>query len=212
MDRRARFYDPVSWTQALIDTALAMTFVAQPGTVETNNGDGTVAVRLGIYYQSRTKNEDWKDITPAALIPKALIVFPGDDNFMLTTPVKAGTVGLLVFCDRCIDAFWQHGGSQTQIDKRMHDLTDGVFIPGLKIIPNYTNDINQNSAELRTKSGNTKITFDDANGVVITSTNVKVTGNLQVVGSITSGQGGADQVGLQTHKHAADNTPPTAGT
>ena len=146
MDRRERFNDPLAWIKQIVDTQLAMTFVAQPGIVETNNGDGTCSVRLGIYYQSRTKNEDWKDITPAALIPKALIVFPGDDNFMLTTPVKPGTTGLVVVCDRCIDAFWQSGGQQSQIDKRMHDLTDGVFIPGLKIIPNYPSRVNQNSA------------------------------------------------------------------
>lgn len=42
--------------------------------------------------------------------------------------------------------------------------------------------------------------------------NVSVTGNITATGSITAGLGGADQIGLQTHKHTANNTAPTAGT
>lgn len=211
MDRQTRFYDQYTWTKGLIDKSLAMTFTSMPGVVETNHNDGTAAVRLGIYFRSKDQNGNWQDIKPATLIPKALIVFPGDDNFMFTTPVKAGTTGLVVFCDRCIDAFWQSGGSQPQMDRRMHDLTDGVFIPGLKITPNYPTDINQNSAELRTKTGNTKITFDDTGGVIIKATTVKIDGDLQITGSVTSGQGGVDQVNLQTHKHSG-GPPPDPGT
>ena len=44
-----------------------------------------------------------------------------------------------------------------------------------------------------------------------------ITGNLRVTGSITAGYGGADQVGLQSHRHgtgaaAAGTSIPTAGT
>ena len=42
--------------------------------------------------------------------------------------------------------------------------------------------------------------------------NLAVTGNITATGSIIAGLGGADQVNLQTHKHPANNTAPTAGT
>jgi phage gp45-like len=41
---------------------------------------------------------------------------------------------------------------------------------------------------------------------------LKITGDVHVTGAVIAGYGGADQVGLQTHEHAANNTPPTAGT
>lgn len=51
----------------------------------------------------------------------------------------------------------------------------------------------------------------------ITAPTVKITGNLQVTGSITGGFGTGDSIGLQTHKHgtglaAAGTSVPTAGT
>ena len=49
-------------------------------------------------------------------------------------------------------------------------------------------------------------------GNLALSGNLSVTGNITATGSITAGYGGSDQVGLQTHKHTANNTAPTAGT
>jgi hypothetical protein len=37
-------------------------------------------------------------------------------------------------------------------------------------------------------------------------------GNITTSGNVIAGSGGADQVGLQTHEHSANNTPPTPGT
>lgn len=39
-----------------------------------------------------------------------------------------------------------------------------------------------------------------------------ITGDLYVTGAVIAGYGGADQVGVQTHKHATNGVAPTAGT
>lgn len=51
-------------------------------------------------------------------------------------------------------------------------------------------------------------------GIVINTGGIPVliNGDLHATGAIIAGFGGADQVGVQTHKHPANNTPPTAGT
>jgi hypothetical protein len=49
-------------------------------------------------------------------------------------------------------------------------------------------------------------------GNVAHAGNYTLTGNLSVTGSVIAGAGGADQVGLQTHKHPSNNTPPTPNT
>jgi hypothetical protein len=198
--------------QAQIDTALAQTWVALPGIVESfNAADCTAAVQIAILMQSRDKNSDWKNITPSPVVPKALVQFPGNHDYMFTFPLKTGDEGLLIFCDRCIDAFWQSGGVQPQAEIRAHDLTDGIFIPGIRSIPNVPTNINPSAAELRTFSGNTKIAFSDAAGIVLTGA-VKCTSTLTAAAEITAGYGGADSVTLQQHTHASNGAPPTAGT
>jgi hypothetical protein len=213
MDRSSRYFHLYDYIQNMINSSLAETWVADPGIVVSDNGDGTAQVQVAILRQAKDKNNAWKDITPSALIPKAVIVYPGNDDFIFTFPLKAGMSGLLVYCDRCIDAWYQSGGVQSQLDIRQHDATDACFIPGLKWKGKTPANINQNSAELRTFSGNTKITFDDSNGIVLTTPNqVKINGNLQVTGSVISGYGGIDQIGVQTHTHASNGVAPTPGT
>jgi phage baseplate assembly protein V len=48
--------------------------------------------------------------------------------------------------------------------------------------------------------------------ITIQAPTVVIQGDCHVIGVVIAGYGGADQVGLQSHKHAANNTPPTAGT
>lgn len=59
-----------------------------------------------------------------------------------------------------------------------------------------------------------KVTVADAGGCSLAFTNdgnAILTGNLNVSGSVIAGYGGADQVGLQTHRHTP-GPGPTAGT
>jgi Phage protein Gp138 N-terminal domain len=206
MDRRERYTNIYSYVQAMIDTSTAQTWVALPGIVQSfNAADCTAEVQLAILMQSRDKNNNWKDVTPAPVVPKALVHFPGNHDYIFTFPIKAGDEGLLVFCDRCIDAFWQSGGVQPQLDIRQHDLTDAIFFPGIRSVGNVPANINTSAAEFRTFSGNTKITFSDAAGVAIT-------GKLTVTGSITAGYGGTDSVTVQQHLHPSNGSPPTPGT
>ena len=48
----------------------------------------------------------------------------------MTFPLSEGNEGLVVFASRCIDNWWLSGGVQSQAEVRMHDLSDGFFIPG----------------------------------------------------------------------------------
>lgn len=62
--------------------------------------------------------------------------------------------------------------------------------------------------------GGARIVFT-ASGATITDGGnpVKLVGDLHVTGAVIAGFGGADQVGLQTHRgHVGNGTPPTPGT
>lgn len=206
MDRRERYTNIFAHIQAQIDTTLAQTFVAFPGIVQSfNASDCTAAVQLAILMQNRDGNNNWANVTPSPVIPKAVVQFPGNKNYIFTFPLQAGDEGLLVFADRCIDSWWQSSGVQPQLDIRQHDLTDAIFIPGIRSVPNVPTNINTSAAEFRTASGNTKIAFSDANGV-------QITGNVTITGSLTAGYGGVDSVTLQHHTHPSNGSPPTPGT
>ncbi len=51
----------------------------------------------------------------------------------LHLPLKPGDIGMLIFCERSIDA-WLSGTGQIVVpsDPRHHNLSDGIFIPGLQ--------------------------------------------------------------------------------
>jgi hypothetical protein len=57
----------------------------------------------------------------------------------------------------CIDAWFSNGGVQNQIEKRRHDLSDAICIPGIwsqqRLISNYSTS----SMQLRTEDGSNMI-------------------------------------------------------
>lgn len=84
------------------------------------------------------------------------VVFPGGGGYVLTYPLKTGDECLVVFSERCIDAWWQSGGVQAAAEYRLHDLSDGFVIPGPRSQPHVVSGgIGMTGAELRTDSGTT---------------------------------------------------------
>lgn len=131
--------------------------VACPGIVLSFNAEEqTVSVQPAIREKrvSAEGEETWIDIPQLVDVP---VVFPRAGGYVLTFPVKPGDECLIIFGDSCMDAWWQSGGVQNQIDCRRHDLSDGYAILGPwsqpRTIPNYSTS----SAQLRTESGSSYI-------------------------------------------------------
>lgn len=83
------------------------------------------------------------------------IVFPSSSGFMVTLPLSAGDEVLVVFASRCIDSWWQSGGYLNRpIELRMHDLSDGFAIPGLRSLPNAAANISATDLQIRNNAGN----------------------------------------------------------
>ena len=57
-------------------------------------------------------------------------VFPSGGGFTLTFPIHQGDECLVVFADRCIDAWWQSGGIGEPLETRTHNLSDGFALVG----------------------------------------------------------------------------------
>lgn len=127
--------------------------VAAPGIVREFNADEqTVTVQVAI-REKRLKadgTEVWADIPQLVDVP---IVFPRAGGYAVTFPINEGDECLVVFGDMCIDAWWQSGGVQNQIDCRRHDLSDAfaIFAPWSqpRVLPNYSTS----SVQMRNDAG-----------------------------------------------------------
>lgn len=137
-------------------------------------------------------------------------------GFSATVPLVAGDEGLAVFSSRCMDAWYQSGGIQPQFELRMHDLSDGFFLPGFNSQPKKLTAFATDALELRNDAGDVKVSVKEdriictaknstmtlkQDEIDIVATTVKITGDLEVSGMTKTG-GGAQFVKLADGSNA----------
>lgn len=108
------------------------------------------------------------------MLPNVPLHFPHGGGHTMTFPIKAGDEALVIFSSRPADTWRQSGGIQTQIDARMHDLSDGFALVGFRSTPNALSNVNTEATELRTNDGNTVVSLK-ADEVKLTATGSQTT-------------------------------------
>ncbi len=66
------------------------------------------------------------------VIPAVPVQFPGAGGYRITFPIATDDTGLVVFSESSLDKWLVSGGTVDPSDERRHDLTDAVFLPGLR--------------------------------------------------------------------------------
>jgi phage baseplate assembly protein gpV len=206
MDRRERSGKSLTALLAMLEGHQAGIWTALPAVVTDKAPDAPGAVAFDpekqtctcqTLIQARAQNPDgtfeWISIPPLLDVP---VVFPAGGGCTLTFGLKNGDEGLVVIASRCIDAWWQHGwrgdndvpAPQVQMEFRMHDLSDGFFIPGPRSLPNVIPAISPDTAQFRTDTGNTYVELvpDDSALNVVTTGDI----NADAGGSINAQAGG----------------------
>jgi hypothetical protein len=224
MDRRERYNNMVVAVRAMLHQERADMWTALPAIVQSYDPTKvSVSVQPSIMGQFRQQNgpnadEAWVDVKLPVLVD-CPVFFPGGGGYLLSFPLAKGDEGGVIFSARCIDAWWQSGGVQRQAELRMHDLSDGMFIPGLFSLPRVPVNLSNTDVQLRNMAGDCSVSINPAKQIVIVAPGgVAIQGALTVTGDITGGLGSADQVGLRTHTHSgvstggAQTTAPVAGT
>ena len=151
---------PAALTEALTAWQSGL-WTAMPGVLLSFDAAKMSAV-VQVAIQARLRQNDeagsisWVSISPLVDVP---VVFPNGGGFLLTFPLAAGDEGLVIFSSRCIDSWWQSGGTDNpQMDLRLHDLSDGFFLPGARSQVNLPpGGVSTTGVELRSEDGNTKI-------------------------------------------------------
>lgn len=174
MDRRERNGDAVEALRVAMAGGLAETWTSMPGIVNSfDAAKQTCSVQPAVRarVQGRDGAYEWVDLPLCLDCP---VYFPAGGGVVLTFPVRAGDECLLVFADRCIDAWWQSGGVQNQADIRMHDLSDGFAYVGVSSVPRVVPAISAAAGQLRNTSGATRVSVS-ADGSIDVAAEVAVT-------------------------------------
>ncbi len=95
------------------------------------------------------------------------VVLPSVRGFHLTMPIKTGDECLLVFADRCIDAWFDTGVVSPQMEHRVHHISDGFALLGVNSRPNTISDYSPDDMVLRNTANNQKITLKKSGDITI---------------------------------------------
>lgn len=107
-------------------------------------------------------------------------------GFALTLPIAINDEVLVVWACRAIDSWWQSGGVQKAVEVRMHDLSDGFAIIGIKSKPNVIPNISTTGAQLRNQDGTTYLEIaSDGKIKMVAPPGFEVTGPTKVTGDVT---------------------------
>ena len=113
--------------RAAVESVMSELHVCLPGRVERyDHAEQRAEVKPLLRRNYRDGEES--DMPVIADVP---VIWPRAGGASLTMPVQAGDGVLLVFADRSIDRWLAQGGEVTPNDRRKHDLSDCVAIPGL---------------------------------------------------------------------------------
>lgn len=135
------------------------------------------------------------------------VQFIGGGGYTATFPMAQGDEGLISFACRCIDSWWQSGGVQPQAELRMHDLSDGFFIPGFRSQARKLANISADSAQLRSDDGTNYVDVNKSTGtvtmkavtkVVLDAPTTIVKGALVAEGVVSQAEGGGGTVDFGT--------------
>ncbi len=127
--------DRTSNAQAAASGERALVNVKLPATVVSyNQANQTATVQIVPCFRRRDP-ADGNQIRcyRPPLIPNVPVWFEGSGPFSQTHPLAVGDTGMLEICDRSIDEWKATAATKTEPENpRRHDLTDGVFVPGVR--------------------------------------------------------------------------------
>jgi hypothetical protein len=224
LEWRQRRVDHLEATQTHLDGRQAQIHTSMPGHIvsfDPKTMTATVQPALQGMYMQRDGTRKPVDISPIHDVP---VHFPSGGGFTMTFPIKPNDECLVVFQERSIDNWHQHGGIQKPSDMRMHDINDCVVHVGVRSQPKVLANVHADNVQMRSDDGATFLEMSKGNVVHIVAPGGIIFDApfLHVSGAVIAGFGGADQIGLQTHNHTqgADSrgdgevptNPPTPGT
>lgn len=116
---------------------------------------------------------------PIVMVP---VCFPGG-QYSLEYEIAKGDEGLIIFSQRCIEAWIDQGGVSPQKYRRFHDFNDALFLPGFRSQKNKMQSFENNGIRLRDPAGAGYIWLKNDGTAEIAATMLNIIGNVTVAGN-----------------------------
>jgi hypothetical protein len=208
MNRDERTADIEQALRVMNDTIMRSLLIVLPVRVVAYDGNDkppTVSVQPTV--QVRRQNPNGQVVNESLpKIPRAPVHFVGGGGFTLTHPISEGDEGHIVVSSRCFESWMEQGDIQPMAHARYHDLTDAIYIPGLRSKPRSLENLSTNSVQLRSDNGNAVLDFKEdrmeltfAGGGKFT---FKADGTFEASGEIEAKHGTGNSIKVTTHKHS----------
>jgi hypothetical protein len=173
MDRRERSASQQTALLAAFQGMQSEIYTSMPALIQSFNPEKrTVTAQPVVKAQAQNPDGSFQWIALPLLVDLP-VHFPEGGGVTMTFPIKSGDEALVVFANRCIDAWWQSGGIQVQADIRMHDLSDGFAFVGVSSVPRVISDISTTRAQFRSNDGEAFVEIDPESHLVRVKTSGK---------------------------------------
>jgi len=219
MDRRERDAKREEAIRLAFRSMQARLWTALPGIVERfDAAQMKVDVQPTIHGRVIGPDREASSIQMPKLVD-CPVLWQGGGGVTLTYPIKPGDECLVIFSARCIDGWWSQGGIQDPPDIRMHNLSDGFALVGVRSLPRAF-EVSTTEAELRSDDGETFIRMDPAGqlvqvtapgGIDLNGVTIDASGNVHTSATITAEEdvvGGGKHLKTHTHPAGSPNTGP----
>lgn len=165
-----------------VESHMSDMHLALPVRVLKDSDGKTVSIRPTIKAtqtmpDGTTKQIDYPDL-------EALVQFSGGGGTTFTHPIKGEDEGIAIFSSRSFANWREMGGTQPQVDGRQSDLSDAMFIPGIRSKPRDLGTINTEAAEMRSDDGKHSMSLHPKNGIAASVDGGKHTLSLSPQGGI----------------------------
>lgn len=205
MDRRERLRDQLIGLRAQLAGWQGKMWTAMPGILQSFDATKmTCVVQPAIQPQIRDPYGNWTNVS-ISVCNDVPVCFPRGGGYGCTFPLAEGDEGIIIFSSRCIDAWWQSGGVQPQAEIRMHDLSDGMFVPGILSQPRKISGVSMTTAKFWSEDDAQYVELDKNAGVVnvkakiainLEAPTVHVQGGLVIDGTMSGQVGGGGTIDL----------------
>lgn len=119
--------------ESAITSALARVRVAVPGVVKSYDATKARAEIIPAIQETRTLEDGTQKTETLPVITDVPVIFPGSGGRRIVWEIKPGDSVLLVFTSSSIDRWLARGGIvDPGVDRRRHDLSGAVALPGLE--------------------------------------------------------------------------------
>jgi hypothetical protein len=166
LDPRQVYADDLEASQTEHDARQSQIHTAMPGVIVSYNAATMTAVVQPALQGMRTMMDGTRQPVTISPIQDVPVHFPGGGGHIFTFPVAAGDECLIIFSERSIDNWHQHGSVQQPSDWRMHDINDAFVMVGTRAQPAVPQAVDPNTVQMRSDDKMTLVQIDGKNKTI----------------------------------------------